>query len=211
MRSCCTFPKRAARKNSLHSSAESKWVFTASKSPHWWQWIEHAKQFADAGGGIGPVIRGFDGNRVRKEIRFPRNLLDFTSDEHQIVEIRAGAARVANHFVGNVHAHDAALGNEFCQPPGKPAGSATDVEDVVGGSELHFFQDRQGDRQVILLHTLAAAGFRPAVEFLTQGFAGLRLRHTPFDRVSQLHHPAAGGAEMCAIRRQSAALRTEPA
>src|SRR5262245_30010332 len=37
MRSCAASVKPAPRKSSLHSSAENRCVFTASKSPHWRQ------------------------------------------------------------------------------------------------------------------------------------------------------------------------------
>src|SRR5215469_7995289 len=135
--------------------------------------LQHAKNLADAGGGIGPVIRRLDGNRVREEIRLPGNSLHFAGDKHQVFKMYAVAASVANHFVGNVHAHYAALRNQFSQPPRKPARTASNIENVVRRAELHFLEDRQGDGQVLLLHALPAARFRPAVEFLAQGF-GIR-------------------------------------
>src|SRR5690349_18299018 len=56
------------------------WIvaIVVDENPRRAAWLQHAKHFANAGGGIGPVIRRLDGNRVREEIRFPGNFLHFT-------------------------------------------------------------------------------------------------------------------------------------
>ena len=171
--------------------------------------FQHAKNFADAHSRIGPVVRRLDGNGMRKEIRLPGNFLDFPGDEHQVFEIHTGAASVADHFVGNVHSHHAALRNKLGQSPRKPARSASHVEHIVRRRQPHLFQHRKGNGQVVLLHALATACFRPAVELFAQHFARLRHPHTPFNRFGQLHRPPAVGAYLGARRRQSTAVTAE--
>src|SRR5690349_6187622 len=114
--------------------------------------LHHAKNVANAGGRIRPVIRRLDGNRVREEIRLPGNFLHFAGNKHQVFELHAGAPRVANHLVGNIHADHAALRHEFAQPPREPAGPTSNVENAVAWSEPHFLQNRQRNGQVVLLH-----------------------------------------------------------
>src|SRR5712664_356117 len=128
---------------------------------------ENPKNILDAGGGIGPVIRRFDGNRMREKVRLPGDLGNFTRDKHQIVEVHAASPRVTDHFVRNIHPHHAALGHQFRQPPRKPPRPATYIQDIVRWSKPHFLQHRQRDRQVLLLHSFAPPGLRPAVKFLS--------------------------------------------
>src|SRR2546429_9401716 len=82
---------------------------------------------------------------------------------------------------------------------------------IVRRRKLHLLEDRQGDGQVLLLHALTAARFRPAVELLAQNLAGFWFCHSHFPGIRQLHRPVAGRTEMCAVRRQPAALAAEPA
>src|SRR5205823_27707 len=173
--------------------------------------FQYAKNFADARGRIRPVVRRLYGNRVREKIRLPGNFVHFAGDEHQIFKIAAGAARVANHLVRNVHSHDAALRHQFPQPPRKPPRSAAHVENIVRRREPHFLEHRQRDRQVLLFHAFAAPRFRPTVELLAQRLVRLRVRHASFRGIRQLHCPAAGGTEARAIRRKRAAMRAESA
>src|SRR5437588_9568314 len=146
-----------------------------------------------------------------EEIRLPRNLLDFAGDEHQISILAAGAPRAANHSLGNVHSHDASPGNMFCQAPRKPARSAPDIEYIVSGCKPHFFEHWQCNGQVLLLHALAAPGFRPALKLFPQHLARLRLRRAWFRRIGQLHRPAAVRAYLRARRRESTAAAAESA
>ncbi len=94
---------------------------------------------------------------------------DFAGDEEGVVIVEGSAAGEANHFVGDVHADDAAIGNDFGEAAGEPAGAAANVEDIVGGREAHFFDDGEGDGEMVAFHAIAATGFGPAVEFVAEG------------------------------------------
>ena len=61
-------------------------------------------------------------------------------------------------------------GNLLGKQAGQPARAAADVENIIFRSKAHAVEHGKDNRQVILLHALAAARFRPAVEFLTKRF-----------------------------------------
>ncbi len=143
------------------------------KQPSRSAFAQHAEKFAQGGWGIGPIVGRFDGDGAGEEIGVPGNLFRFPHDEHRIFEARVIAPCAANHLVGNVDTDDAPLRQLLGNQPGQPARAATEVENIVLGSKAHAVQHGQSNRQVILLHALAAALFGPAVELLPKRF-GMR-------------------------------------
>lgn len=129
---------------------------------------QNAVNFAQSGARIGPVVCSLDGNRVREEVGVPGNFSRLPDDKHGVLEIEVIAAGAANHLVGNIDSDDSPLGHLLGNETSQPTRAAANVEDVIFGAEAHAVEHRKDDGQVILLHALAAAGFRPAVEFLTQ-------------------------------------------
>ena len=88
--------------------------------------------------------------------------------EQNIFDVGEIVAGAANHFVGNVEADNAAIGNAFGKQAHEPAGAAADVEDIVLGADTHAVENRQGDGKMAFFHLLAAAGFGPAIEFFAE-------------------------------------------
>jgi hypothetical protein len=58
----------------------------------------------------------------------------------------------------------------FGDQASEPSGAATEIEDVIFRGQAHAVEHGKDNGQVILLHALAAARFRPAVELLTKRF-----------------------------------------
>ena len=131
---------------------------------------QDAVNFAQSSARIGPIVGRFDGNRVCEEMGIPGNLFGLADDEHGVFQAEVVAAGASNHLVGNIEADDAPFGHLLGKQTNQPAGATAHVEDVIFGTEAHAVEHRKHDREVILLHALAAARFRPAVKFLTKRF-----------------------------------------
>ena len=113
---------------------------------------EDAMDFANAARGIRPVVRRFDGDYALEKIRLPGNFVHAADDEDEIVVIETFLAGVAHHFIGNIHADDAALRHALRENAREPAGAAAGIENVVLRRDLHELERGLGDGPMIVLH-----------------------------------------------------------
>jgi len=131
---------------------------------------QDALNFPQSGEGIRPIIGGFHGDRVVEEVGVPGKFFRLADDEHGVFEIGVAAASAANHLVRNIHAYDSTFGHLLGKQARQPTRAAADIQDIIFGREAHAVEYGKHDRQMILLHALAAARFRPAIKFLAKRF-----------------------------------------
>jgi hypothetical protein len=105
---------------------------------------------------------------VGEKIRVPGNFVGAGDYEQNIFDVGEILPRAANHFVGNIEAHYATIGNALGQQAHEPAGAAANIQDVVLGVNVHAVKNGQRDGEMMVLHLLAAAGFGPAIEFFAE-------------------------------------------
>ena len=107
---------------------------------------------------------------MSEEICFPGNLFRLADNEHGVLEAGVVAAGPANHRVRKIHADDAPFGHLLGNETREPARAATNIQNVIFGSEAHAVEHGKDNGEMLLLHALPATRFRPAVEFLTKRF-----------------------------------------
>jgi hypothetical protein len=105
---------------------------------------------------------------VREKIRIPGNFVRAGDYEQNIFDVGQILSRATNHFIGNIQANHASIGHALGQQAHEPTGAAANIQDIVLGADLHAVKHGQRDREMVILHLLAAAGFGPAIEFFAE-------------------------------------------
>src|SRR4029077_15794602 len=71
----------------------------------------------------------------------------------------------------------------------EPASAAAHIEHVVLWFQLHARENRRDDRQVVLLHALAAPGLGPTIEFVAQPIVMCGFGHNCLRRGTRVAFP----------------------
>src|SRR5256885_16498598 len=71
-----------------------------------------------------------------------------------------------HHLVGDIDTYDLLGMKALANQTRRPSRTATEVKHALVSLHIHQRQHRFEDRHVMPLHLVAAAGFRPLVEFL---------------------------------------------